>query len=77
MILLSFNYALTNNPCQKIVKILSYFDPALKTVVKDLGFKHNMSNEKAKKQLNWNQRSEEKTILDTTQSLIKQGAIKL
>jgi len=60
-----------------LVKILSYFDPALKTVVKDLGFKHNMSNEKAKKQLNWNQRSEEKTILDTTQSLIKQGAIKL
>ncbi|MHA2936867.1 SDR family oxidoreductase [Vibrio sp. RC27] len=60
-----------------LVKTMSYFDPALKTVVKDLGFKHNMSNAKAKQQLNWSQRPEEETIFDTAQSLIKQGAIKL
>jgi len=60
-----------------LVKMMSYFDAPLKTVVKDLGFKHNMSNAKAKQQLNWSQRPEEETILDTAQSLIKQGAIKL
>jgi hypothetical protein len=36
-----------------------------------------MSNAKAKQQLNWSQRPEDETILDTAQSLIKQGAIKL
>jgi len=60
-----------------LVKVLSCFDPALKTVVKDLGFEHNLSNKKAKIQLNWQQRDEEETISDTVQSLIKQGIIKL
>jgi len=59
-----------------VVKILSYFDPALKTVVKDLGLKHHLSNKKARTQLNWHQRNEEETISDTVQSLIKQGVIK-
>lgn len=58
-----------------IIKIISLFDPAVRTVIKDLGFKHNLSNLKAKRILNWSPRSEKESIIATANSLIQQGIL--
>jgi len=58
-----------------VMKIISLFDPAVKTVIKDLGFKHNLSNLKAKRILNWSPRSEKESIIATANSLIQQGIL--
>lgn len=58
-----------------LARVVSYFDPALKTVIEDLGFKHNVINTKAITQLNWHPRSEEQSIIDTAESLINHQLI--
>ncbi|MHA2938822.1 SDR family oxidoreductase [Vibrio sp. RC27] len=64
-------YALPNT----VARLVSYFDPALKTVVEDLNYKHNVDNTKTREKLNWQPRAERESILATAQSLIKHGAI--
>jgi dihydroflavonol-4-reductase len=58
-----------------LAKLVSLFDPALKTVIEDLDFKHNITNEKTRTQLKWQPREENDSILATAQSLIEHGAI--
>lgn len=58
-----------------LAKLVSLFDPALKTVIEDLDFKHNITNEKTRTQLNWQPRSAKDAILSTAQSLIDQQVI--
>lgn len=58
-----------------LVKTMSFIDPAVKTIVKDLSFQHKLSDKKAKQQLNWSPRSEQETIIATADSLINQKVI--
>jgi len=58
-----------------LMKAISFIDPAVKTVIKDLSFKHHLSNQKAKRILNWSPRTEQESIVATANSLIKQGIL--
>lgn len=59
-----------------LVKILAIFKPELKQVASQLGKVKVLSNEKAKKVLNWQPRSKESIITETANSLIKFGIVK-
>jgi nucleoside-diphosphate-sugar epimerase len=59
-----------------LVKILSVFKPELKQVASQLGKVKVLSNEKAKRMLNWHPRNTEPIILETANSLIKFGIVK-
>ncbi len=59
-----------------VVKIASLFKPELKSVSVQVGKVKILSNEKAKKVLNWKPRNKEVVITDTATSLIKFGIIK-
>jgi dihydroflavonol-4-reductase len=58
-----------------LAKLVACFDPALKTVIADLGFKHNIINHKTKTRLKWQPRAEIQSITDTAQSLIDRDLI--
>jgi nucleoside-diphosphate-sugar epimerase len=54
-----------------MLKMVSWFDPAVKIVIPQLGKSSEMSNEKAKSLLGWKPRSREETIRATAESLVK------
>lgn len=56
-----------------LVRIVSRFDPAIKTIVKDLDNKRVVSNDKAKTTLGWQPRSSDEAILATAKSVLEQG----
>ncbi|WP_084659591.1 SDR family oxidoreductase [Vibrio sonorensis] len=58
-----------------LVKLVSRFDPAIKTVVKDLDNERRVSNHKARSTLGWQPRSSEEAILATAESVLEQGIV--
>jgi dihydroflavonol-4-reductase len=58
-----------------LVKILSVFDPGIRSVLHDLGQRSDFSNEKARTTLGWAPRPIEDSITETAQSLIDQGVV--
>jgi nucleoside-diphosphate-sugar epimerase len=54
---------------------MARFDPALRSVVGDLGRRRSMSSEKAKAKLGWSSRPIDESIVDTAESLLRVGAV--
>jgi len=54
---------------------IARFDPAIKSIVKDLDLTLPLSNAKAKKILGWQPRSETDAITSTASSLIAQNIL--
>jgi nucleoside-diphosphate-sugar epimerase len=59
-----------------LVRLASLRDPAVKQILPELGKKKNATNEKAKRMLGWNPRSNEDAIVATAQSLVRLGLLK-
>lgn len=59
-----------------IVRVSALFDSALKQVVSELGKVKNASNEKARRLLGWQPRSNEESLLATAESLVSLGLLK-
>ncbi len=58
-----------------MLRLLSWFNPALQQVIPDLDRKRYCSFEKAQQVLGWHPRSAQTAIIDAAQSLIKCGAV--
>jgi nucleoside-diphosphate-sugar epimerase len=59
-----------------MVRVMALFDPAVRSIVGDLGKKVELSSEKARTVLGWSPRPVEETIVDCAQSLIaRQGTL--
>lgn len=52
-----------------LVTVLSWFDPTIKLVVDDLGWKYDPSNEKARKLLGFQPRAIKESLIDTAKSI--------
>ena len=59
-----------------LVRLAALRDPAVKQVIPELGTKKNATNEKAKRLLGWNPRSNAESIVATAESLVKLGLLK-
>jgi len=59
-----------------LIKVMSVFDPGIKSVVGDLGQRSDFSSEKARTTLGWSPRPADDSITETAQSLIDQGVVK-
>lgn len=59
-----------------LLHIAALRDPAVKQILPELGKRRNGSNEKAKRLLGWNPRSNEEAIVATAESLIRLGLLK-
>jgi len=59
-----------------VVRIASWFDPAVKQLIPELGKPKNGTNAKAKRVLGWTPRSNEDAIVATAESLVKLGLLK-
>jgi nucleoside-diphosphate-sugar epimerase len=59
-----------------LVRIASLRDPAVKQILPELGKRKNATNEKAKRRLGWNPRSNEESIVSTAESLVRLGLLK-
>ena len=59
-----------------LVRIVAWFDPAVKQVVPELGKRKNASNHKAREVLGWSPRTNEEAIVATANSLIALGLLK-
>jgi dihydroflavonol-4-reductase len=58
-----------------LVRTLAIFDPGIRSVVSQLGRKLEYSSEKAESQLGWAPRPLEETIVETAQSMVRQGVV--
>jgi dihydroflavonol-4-reductase len=58
------------------VRLVSLFDPAVKLVTLELGKTKNATNEKARRRLGWQPRSNEECIVATAESLVRLGLLK-
>lgn len=58
-----------------MMRAMALFDPAVRTIVGDLGQKHTYSAEKAVRELGWAPRPMEDTIAECAQSLIDRGVV--
>jgi len=59
-----------------LVRLASLRDPAVKQIVPELGKPKNATNEKAKRILGWDPRSNEECIVATAESLMRLGLLK-
>jgi dihydroflavonol-4-reductase len=59
-----------------LVRLAALRDPAVKSIVPELGKKKNATNEKARRLLGWSPRSNEEAIVATAESLVKLGVFK-
>lgn len=59
-----------------LVRLTAIFKPEVRQALPELGKKKNASNEKARRVLGWQPRSNEDAVLSTAQSLIKFGLLK-
>jgi nucleoside-diphosphate-sugar epimerase len=57
------------------VRAMARFDPSLRSIVNDLGKRRALSSEKAKRTLGWSPRPIEETVVDTAESMLKEGAV--
>jgi nucleoside-diphosphate-sugar epimerase len=59
-----------------ILKVIAWFDTTVALIIPELGKNKPMTNEKAKKMLGWEPRSNVEALIATADSLIKLGLIK-
>jgi dihydroflavonol-4-reductase len=59
-----------------LVRIAALRDPAIKLILPELGKPKNATNEKAKRLLAWESRSNEDSIVATAESLVRLGLLK-
>lgn len=59
-----------------VVYLAALRDPAVKTVLPELGVVKNATSEKAKRLLGWSPRSNEQTVVETAESLARLGLLK-
>ena len=59
-----------------LVRLASLRDPAIKLILPELGKTKNATNEKARKWLGWNPRSNEECIVAAAESLVRLGLLK-
>jgi nucleoside-diphosphate-sugar epimerase len=59
-----------------LLRIAALRDPAIKLILPELGKVKNATNEKAKRLLAWNPRSNEESIVATAESLVRLGLLK-
>ena len=59
-----------------MVRIASWFDPAIRQVLPELGMVKNATGEKARRVLGWMPRSREDAIVATAESLVRLGLLK-
>ncbi len=59
-----------------LLRIAALRDPAIKLILPELGKAKNATNEKAKRLLGWNPRSNEDSIIATAESLVRLGLLK-
>jgi nucleoside-diphosphate-sugar epimerase len=59
-----------------MVRLASLRDPAVKLILPELGKKKNANNEKARRLLGWEPRSNEEAIVATAESLVRLGLLK-
>lgn len=59
-----------------LLKVAALFDSSLKQAIPELGKSKQASNEKAKRLLGWQPRSNEEAIIATAESLVKFGLVK-
>ncbi len=60
-----------------LVKVMSYFDPGIRTILSDLGKHPEFSNTRAREELGWSPRPLEDSIAETGRSLIEFGVVKV
>ena len=58
-----------------VVRAMARFDPALRSVVGDLGRRRVFSSEKARNRLGWSARPIDETIVDCAESLMRVGVV--
>jgi dihydroflavonol-4-reductase len=58
-----------------LVRAMGIVDPGIRSVVRQLGVKTEVSSEKAETRLGWSPRPVEETIVDCARSLVKQGVV--
>jgi dihydroflavonol-4-reductase len=58
-----------------LVRAMGIVDPGIRSVVRQLGMKTEVSSEKAESLLEWSPRPIEETIVDCARSLVDQGAV--
>jgi dihydroflavonol-4-reductase len=58
------------------LRVAALRDPAVKQLLPELGKKKNATNEKAKRVLGWQPRSNEEAIVATAESLMQLGLLK-
>jgi nucleoside-diphosphate-sugar epimerase len=59
-----------------LVRLASLRDPAVKQILPELGKTKNATNEKARRLLGWNPRTNEEAIVATAESLLALGLLK-
>jgi nucleoside-diphosphate-sugar epimerase len=59
-----------------LVRLASLRDPAVKQILPELGKRKNGTNEKARRMLGWEPRSNEESIVATAESLMRLGLLK-
>ena len=59
-----------------IVRIAAVFSPEFRPVAADLNYVKKVSNEKARRVLDWQPRSSEDTIIASTESMIAKSLVK-
>ena len=59
-----------------LIKVMSVFDPGIKSVVGDLGQRSDFSSEKARTTLGWKPIPVQDSVVDTAESLIEHGVVK-
>lgn len=59
-----------------VVHLAALFDPAVKQIIPELGKTKNASNEKARRLLGWEPRSNEEALAATAESLLRLGLLK-
>jgi nucleoside-diphosphate-sugar epimerase len=59
-----------------LLRIAALRDPAIKLILPEVGKVKNATNEKAKRLLAWNPRSNEESIVATAESLVRLGLLK-
>jgi nucleoside-diphosphate-sugar epimerase len=59
-----------------VVHLAAFRDPAVRLILPELGKVKNATNEKAKRLLDWNPRSNEEAILATAESMMRLGLLK-
>jgi len=60
-----------------IIRLAALRDPAIKLILPELGKKKNATNEKARRLLGWQPRSNEEALVATAESLVRLGLLKV